>query len=225
MSPAERRDDILDAVLEHVAVDGWSRRAIAGAASDLGISVQFIELAFPGGSVEMLQTFLHRLDDDLRDRLEQIDGQALRVRDRIRTGVLTRLEINHKYRSQVRRTVAFLALPGRKLMAARAIWRMADIIWIWAGDTSTDYNWYSKRAILSGIYTATLLVWLNDRSENYQESQGFLDRRIDGVMRFEKAKARVRGLRERLPDSWTILARLRDPAGAGECGTGVEKGW
>lgn len=37
---------------------------------------------------------------------------------------------------------------------------MVDDIWYWAGDRSTDFNWYTKRALLAGIYTSTgLLIW------------------------------------------------------------------
>jgi ubiquinone biosynthesis protein COQ9 len=65
-------------------------------------------------------------------------------------------------------------------------------MWYAAGDKSTDFNFYTKRATLAGVYSATLLYWLNDRSAGSEATWAFLDRRIDNVMAFEKLKSQVR---------------------------------
>lgn len=205
------REEILDAMLSHVPFDGWTSTSRRRAAGDIGLDEGALRLEFPGGLREMVGAFLKRIDAEMLTALEKIDPVEMKIRDRIRTAVLTRLDINDRYREAVHRTAAWLALPGHGQIGARALWRAADIMWRWAGDTSTDYNWYTKRAILSAVYGSTLMVWLNDSSDDYGETCDFLDRRIAGVMRFEKFKAQSRDLGERLPDIWGLLGRLRYP--------------
>jgi ubiquinone biosynthesis protein COQ9 len=85
-------------------------------------------------------------------------------------------------------------------------------MWRIAGDKATDFNHYSKRAILMAVYGSTSLVWLDDDSAGFAETRAFLDRRIDEVMRFEKAKAGWRARRELMPSLSRFLGRLRYPA-------------
>jgi ubiquinone biosynthesis protein COQ9 len=134
----------------------------------------------------------------------------MKIRDRIRTALVTRLEQSD--REITRRALAILAQPQHAALSARLLWQAADAMWRAAGDTATDYNHYTKRAILSAIYSATLLFWTQDDSEDFAATRAFIDRRIDGVMRFEKAKARVLGITARLPDPARFLGRLRYPA-------------
>jgi ubiquinone biosynthesis protein COQ9 len=137
---------------------------------------------------------------------------AMKVRERIRTAVLTRLDQAEPHREAVRRAAAILAQPQNAARAARTLWRTVDAIWRACGDTSTDYNFYTKRAILAGVYSVTLLVWLSDESEGRATTHAFLDRRIAGIMSFEKTKARVLGLGEGWPSLVRFLGRLRYPA-------------
>ena len=102
-------------------------------------------------------------------------------------------------------------MPQNARSALKASWHSADVMWRLAGDTATDYNHYTKRAILGSIYAATLAVFVNDESEGKAETRAFLDRRIDGVMRFEKAKAQMFGQRGHF-DVARFLGRLRYPA-------------
>ena len=95
----------------------------------------------------------------------------------------------------------------RRLVMARL-----DAMWRRAGDTATDYNHYTKRAILAGIYAATLNVFARDASENKAETRAFLDRRIEGIIRFEKTKAQfIRKPEERFSMT-RLLGRIRYPA-------------
>jgi ubiquinone biosynthesis protein COQ9 len=103
-------------------------------------------------------------------------------------------------------------MPQNLPDATRLAWRAADRIWRVAGDRATDFNHYSKRTILIGVYGSTSLVFLDDDSEGLAATRAFLDRRIDDVMNFEKAKARWRGSRERIPSLSRFLGRLRYPA-------------
>ena len=134
----------------------------------------------------------------------------MKIRERIRMLVWTRLEIMGPAREAVRSALAILAMPQNLALGARIGWRSADQMWRLAGDTATDFNHYTKRATLGAVYGSTLLAWLDDDSEGWADSAAFLDRRIDDVMRFEKWKAEWRGSGERLSLT-RFLGRLRYP--------------
>ena len=135
----------------------------------------------------------------------------MKVRDRIRALIWFRLETMAPAREAVRTGLSILAMPQNLALGARIGWRSADLMWRIAGDTATDYNHYSKRLILSGVYGSTLLAWLDDQSDGWADTAAFLDRRLAGVMRFEKWKASWRGGDLRRPSLTRFLGRLRYP--------------
>lgn len=210
-TPDEMRGDILEAALAHVPFDGWSDAAIRKGARDLGLTTGYVSLAFPKGASDMVEFYLGQLDAEMTARLARKKLAEMRIRDRIRTAIEVRLDLNSAHKEAVRRTVTWLALPLNAALSARLVWRTADAMWRAVGDSSTDQNYYSKRMILSGVYASTLLVWLQDDSEDRAETMAFLERRIDDVMEFEKFKAEVRKIGERLPDVWKVLGKLRYP--------------
>lgn len=209
--PQAMRGAILDAVLDAVPFDGWNARAVAHARRELGLSQGFVELAFPRGIRDMVDLYLKRADEELETELARRRLVDMKIRERIATAVRVRLRLHQNQRDVIERTLAWLALPPNQPLGARSLWRTADVMWRAAGDTSTDYNWYTKRAILSGVYSSTLLYWLQDGSEDFKATWAFLDRRIGNVMQFEKAKAKARDARARLPDIWKIFGRWRYP--------------
>jgi ubiquinone biosynthesis protein COQ9 len=206
----ELRPHLVEAMLPHVPFDGWTKTALDAAAEALGIAPAVARLAFPGGAVDMVDAYIAAADGKMRAALDTPEFHALKVRARITRAIRTRLEQAAPHREAVRRAAAVLALPGNAARAARLSWRTADGIWRLAGDTSTDFNHYSKRALAAGVYASTLLYWLNDESEGAADSWAFLDRRIAGVMRFETLKARLTADRER-PSLVRFLGRLRYP--------------
>lgn len=209
---AELRPVLVDALLAHVPFDGWTEAALERAAEDLGIPANRARLAFPEGAVDMVDAFTERADAAMAARLEALDVRSMKIRERIRLAVTVRLEQAAPHRESVRRAVSILAMPQNAARSARTLWRTADAMWRAAGDTATDYNYYTKRLTLGGVYSSTLLVWLDDQSEDMAETLGFLDRRIDGIMRFEKAKVRVQSAASRRPSLVRFLGRLRYPA-------------
>jgi ubiquinone biosynthesis protein COQ9 len=116
---------------------------------------------------------------------------AMKVRQRIKLLVEAWLEALEAHREGLRRALAILAAPPNLRRAAKMGWRAADRMWRLAGDTATDYNHYTKRTLLSGVYGSTISVFLDDESENFVETRAFLDRRIENIMQFEKAKAKI----------------------------------
>ena len=204
---AELAPRLVAAMLPHVPFDGWSDKALAAAAADLGIDADIAALAVPDATT-MLGLWSEGVNAAMAAALA--GAHNMKIRDRIRTALLFRLE--HGDREVTRRALSLLAQPQHAALSARLLWSAADAMWRAAGDTATDYNHYTKRAILSAIYSATLLFWTQDDSEDFAATRAFIDRRIDGVMRFEKAKARLTGMTAKLPDPARIIGRLRYPA-------------
>lgn len=195
----------------HAAFDGWGEAALAMAAEELGLPAGRARLAFPGGAAQMVDAWFDWIDKAMLDAFPPGRIAAMKVRERIRDLLLFRFETLAPHREALRRGLSILALPQNAPAGAVLAWRSADRIWRLAGDEAADFNHYSKRLILIGVYGSTSLVFLDDESEDMAETRAFLDRRIDGVMRFEKAKARWKGGAPRFSVS-RFLGRLRYPA-------------
>ncbi|WIY27182.1 COQ9 family protein [Parasedimentitalea psychrophila] len=186
------KDALLDAALLHVPFDGWSEATFHAACQDTGVDRVLARAVFPRGAVDLALAYHARGDALMVQRLKVEDLTGLRFRDKIAAAIRFRLEaVDDK--EAVRRGTTMLTLPQYAGDGARAIWGTVDTIWTALGDRSDDINWYTKRASLSAVYTATVLYWLGDDSLEHQASWGFLNRRIDNVMQFEKLKAQVQG--------------------------------
>lgn len=193
--------------------DGWNETALVAAAEMAGVDVDVARLAFPGArAMDMIEAWIASVDAAMEAEWPAERLATLKIRERIRTLVAFRLEAVENIDEAVRRALAVMAQPQNARAALRLGWRSADIMWRLAGDTATDYNHYTKRAILAGIYSATLAVLVGDDSEGKADTYAFLDRRIDGVMKFEKAKAQLLGKDRELPSLTRFLGRLRYPA-------------
>ncbi len=206
----ETREKLLAATLAHVPFDGWTGRALRAGAADLGLDPALAANAFPGGPAELLEAFSAEIDRRMLAELEARDLEAMKHRHRIGAAVRARLELLAPQREAVRRGLSFLALPKHAALGARCLYRSVDAIWHAAGDTSTDYNFYTKRLLLAGVYSATLLFWLNDESEGFAETWAFLDRRLAEVVRLGGSLGRALGGLLDLPDR---LLRGRARAG------------
>ncbi len=190
-TPDENRDAILECVLGHVAFDGWGDKVLQSGANELAVDVEYIKLAFPKGSQDVINYWFRSHDAKMLDILEQYDAGSMKIREKIIAAIKARMQLNADHKEAVRRTLTWLALPQNVAFATKSLWTTSDVMWHWAGDRATDYNHYTKRAILSGVYSSTLLIWLDDDSEGHAETWAFLDRRIDNVMQFEKVKAKM----------------------------------
>jgi ubiquinone biosynthesis protein COQ9 len=197
---------------EHAAFDGWTRKAVDSAAAQLELDPAQARLAFPKRPPQMVEAWIAGVDAAMEAQFTPERIAAMKIRDRIRALIWFRLETMGPAREAARSALSILAMPQNVAQAARIGWRSADLMWRIAGDTATDYNHYSKRLILSGVYASTLLAWLDDQSEGWMETSAFLDRRLAGVMRFEKWKAAWRGNDLHRPSLTRFLGRLRYPA-------------
>ena len=187
---AQMEARLLDAALPHVHVLGWTSRLVAQAAKDQGLSLPEAELLLPDGARDLAALLSYRHDEAALALLSAIDPGALKVRERIARGVEARVEAAMVDEIAVRRLMGFLSLPPNLALGARLAWESADRIWRWAGDVSADENHYSKRVILAGLLGSTLAVRL---SGGPAAAELHLERGIEGVMAYERAKAKFTG--------------------------------
>src|SRR4051794_14900118 len=211
-SPLERlRRELALAVGENAVFDGWTAKAVDSAAAQLGLDPVQARLAMPKTQSGMIDVYIQEVDRGLTAYFTPKRLAAMKIREKIRALVWHRLEIMGSAREAIRRALAVLAMPQNLPLALRISWRSADLMWRIAGDTSTDFNHYTKRMTLGALYGSTLLVWLDDQSEGWSDTAAFLDRRIDDVMRFEKFKAEWRGSSEQRLSLSRFFGRLRYP--------------
>ena len=207
------RDRLLDAALGHVAFDGWTQTSFDAAVQECGLDPVLARGLYPRGALDLAMAWHRRGDAAMRRRMAGADLSGMRYRDKVAFALRARLEAATD-REAVRRGTTLFALPMHAADGARLIWGTADAVWDALGDSSRDVNWYTKRATLSGVYSATVLFWLGDDSPGHQATWDFLDRRIEDVMRFEKTKAALRENRLLAPflaGPGALLSRIRAP--------------
>ncbi len=184
------KDQLLEAALMHVPFDGWSEATFQAAIADTGVDSTIARAVCPRGAVDLAVAFHKQGDAKMLERMKSEDLSEMKFRDKIAAMVRFRLEVVTD-KEVVRRGTTLFALPQHAPDGAKLVWGTCDAIWDALGDTSDDVNWYTKRATLSAVYSATVLFWLGDTSEDHQATWEFLDRRIENVMQIEKLKAQV----------------------------------
>lgn len=206
-------DELRVALAPHLApnaaFDGWGSKAVEAAADAIGADRDVAKLAVPGDAVGMIDLWFADIDRRMAVALPPETLGAMKIRAKITALVEARLDALAPDREALRRAVAILAMPQNAPRAAKLGWRSADAMWRLAGDTATDYNHYTKRAMLAGIYAATIAVFLNDESEGHAETSAFLSRRIENIMQFEKAKAKWVGNGDHRFSLSRFVGRLR----------------
>jgi ubiquinone biosynthesis protein COQ9 len=203
------REKLALTIGENAVFDGWTPAAVDAAAAQVGIDPVQARLAVPKDQAGKIELYIQAVDRELEVWFTPERLQGLKIRAKIRSLVWKRLEVMGPAREAVRRAFSILAMPQNAPTGLKAGWRSADVMWRIAGDTSTDFNHYTKRLTLGGVYASTLLVWLDDQTEGWTDTAAFLDRRIDDVMKFEKVKAQWKG-QEHFSVT-RFLGRLRYP--------------
>lgn len=207
----EIRDAIAPRLAANAAFDGWSEAVVESSAFEVDVDPDLANLALKGGAMELIDVWIGSVDAEMVRRLPPDTLNAMKIRNRITSLIATRLDIMAPDREGLRRAQAIMAMPQNLARASRIGWRSADRMWRLAGDTATDFNHYTKRATLSAVYLSTLLTFVNDDSDDYADTRAFLDRRIDNVMQFEKAKTQLKGRSEHRPSLSRFIGRLRYP--------------
>jgi ubiquinone biosynthesis protein COQ9 len=211
MNDVAARDALLFSVLPDVPFDGWTRAAVAAAARQAGLDAATVAGLFPDGGRDVVAHFSRWADRRMLETLAGRDLPAMKVRERVTTAVRARLDVLAPHREAVRRALAVLALPPNMALGLRLLYDTVDAIWYAGGDTATDFNFYTKRGLLAGVYAATTLFWLDDRSADMEETQAFLDRRIANVMALPRYGKELRERLDRLPNPLRFLRAARNP--------------
>lgn len=194
IAPPERsaeRDAVIGAMLPRVPAQGWTRAALRTALADLGGDAEDADLLFPGGPIDAVEAFIDLTDRRMEEAALAPDFAEMRLPRRVRTLIAHRFALSRPHKEAIRRALAALARPRHAAVAARCTARSVDAIWFAAGDRSADFSWYTKRASLAAIYSATLLFWLRDYSEDDSATLDFLDRRLKGIGRVAKLRRRI----------------------------------
>jgi ubiquinone biosynthesis protein COQ9 len=182
---------VLEKALEHAPALGFSDALLARAGNEAGAGAEMLVHLFPAGPASLIEAFSVAADDTMEKALASQDLAAMKIRERIRAAVLARIAAVAPRKEAARRAAALLMMPANSALGARLVYRSVDRMWRVAGDTATDFNFYTKRGILAGVYSATLIRWFNDTSVDESETRAFLDARIENVMQFEKFKAEI----------------------------------
>lgn len=191
------KDKVLKAALADAAFDGFTDNVLLKAAKSVGVDRATLSHLFPDGGLSLVEHFSAWVDRAMEKKLKTL--AAAKVRDRIRTAILTRLELLRPNKEAARRAAASLTLPIHAARAAKLMYNSVDAMWRAVGDRSTDFNFYTKRAILAGVYGSVLVRWFADTSEDESATRAFLDARIENVMQLEKFKARAKDALSRFP--------------------------
>ena len=194
------RDRLLDAMLEIAPEAGWTDAGLGRAAAKAGLTDGQVQLATPNGVSDLLDLLGKRAAQAAEMRLAQPDTSGMKVREKVATAVRAWLAFLQPHRAAVKRAAAS---PANLLTGPKGLWTAADAIWAGLGDKSTDYNWYTKRMILSGVIGSTLVAWLG--TDDPAEIDAFLDRRIENVMQFEKFKGEVRDAVSKMPNPFDLM--------------------
>ena len=208
--PEDVREKILREALVEVPSRGFTDGVLTAAADRAGVTLAEAHAVFPDGAAGLIAAFSLWADRAMERRMQALENPS--VRARITAAVRARLEALSPHREATRRAAAFLALPQNGVLAARLLFESVDAMWRAAGDRSSDFNYYTKRGLLAGVYASAFVYWLSDASDGHEATWKFLDARIADVMNIQKARGTIAESLSKLPDPLGILAALRSPA-------------
>jgi ubiquinone biosynthesis protein COQ9 len=200
MSDDTKRDELIEALLAQVPFDGWTTRSLRQALVAIGEHPDDGPIYFPGGTAEMIGAFCAWADEKMEAAAVAADLAAYRVPARVKAVMEIRFEQNRPHKEAIRRALAWLALPINVALAMKLTAATVDAVWHAAGDNSADFAWYTKRGILAGVYSSTLLFWLRDVSDEDADTLAFLDRRLANVAQIGSARRKVEERLARVKD-------------------------
>jgi len=206
----KKKDLLLKAILPHVGFDGWTETALKAAVKDAGLEEKTIERYFTGGAKEIVRYFSDWADREMLSSLSVAQLEGVKIRQRVALAVRLRFEVLSNYKEAVRRTITYLSVPSNIPIGVNGAYKTVDSIWYGIGDRSADFSFYTKRALLYGVISATMLFWLNDESKDNTDTWAFLDRRISDVMKINSLRSRLDKLSVCLPDPFKVLRTLRE---------------
>jgi len=205
------RTKLVYATLKHVPDKGWSEQSLKHGAEDLGVAESMSWRLFPGGVEDAIKLWNEDVDKRMLARLKKIKTKEMKIRDKITLAVKTRLEEIIPHKAAAKETSKYLAQPHHAPLGVKMMFKTVDEMWYWAGDRSTDFNWYTKRALLSAVYASAYIYWMGDTSKDHQKTWDFLDRRIANVMEFGKISNKMGQYCKEVPDRVSEIFKALKP--------------
>ena len=207
----EQRQKILSRVLDFVPHDGWTEKSLLKGIQDSGIEREELYRIFPSGVSDIIEFWSLEIDKEMALALEKMNLKELKIRERIFTSVKWRLMALESDKESLRRALLHLGQPNNMILGMKCLYRTVDEIWFVSGDTSTDFNFYSKRGLLAAVYSSTILFWLDDKSDDCKETWSFLNRRIDDVLKIPKMTSKLSNLSSpHVPNPSRLISQIRE---------------
>ena len=186
---------ILNAALMHVPFDGWNNATLSAGAADAGVEQNLVLALFPRGAIDAIALHSRLVDTEMVLAFHALPETPKKIHLAIRALVLLRLEFANQNKDAVRRAITTLALPAHAKLSAELLYETVDAMWRAAGNTDTGFSFYTRRATLAAVYSATLLAWLADNSGDMGKTVAFLDRRLANLAAMPRATAPLRGVK------------------------------
>lgn len=203
------RERLIEAILPDVPFDGWTTRALRGAAQRTGTPVQEAVALFPRGAADLIETFSHWADRQMLERLEHVEAEPASLSKRVALALNLRFEVLLPWREGVRRGLSVLAMPQNAPLGLRLVYDTVDAVWRGVGDHPTDFSFYTKRASLAAVHAAATLYWLDDRSPGFADTREFIDRRLADLHRLTGLRERFAAASEALPNPLRLFRQSR----------------
>jgi ubiquinone biosynthesis protein COQ9 len=180
---AKLRKQLFDEIIKNVPFDGWSKEALRNASAALSLEPDYAEHLFADGIIEVVQMLITELDKEMLTRYHAKDRSEFGITKKVKEALKIRFQIMAERKLLFHQTIMYLTLPWNTPKAIKFAWNTADLIWHdVVGDNSLDFNYYSKRSLLSGVYAASLLYFISDNSIKHEDTFDFIDRKINDVV-------------------------------------------
>jgi ubiquinone biosynthesis protein COQ9 len=183
------RYEILQDIKKHVVKNGWSEDIFLDLENNHKFTYDEIKSLFPNGYKSILEIYLKEINLKMALEAKKINLIRLRVHERIRELIILRLNIMAREKNLITKTFFTLTLPNNYKLSIKNLYNTIDEIWFLAGDNSTDFNFYSKRVILTSIYLVVIIHFINNK--NLDKTIELLDRQLKKVSKIPNIKNRI----------------------------------
>ena len=197
-----QREALINAAIPFVLEHGWSENSLSEACLSLGEEAQYWGVFF--SNISDVVDFFEKSEDARMIRVMSEYGELEGIRNKIGKALFERIVNISGGARMLKKLEEFYC--AQMPAAIKNIWQAADTIWIFAGDKSTDFNHYTKRTLLSGVYVATVRRVLAEQNchsrlrgddnagaqDDNSEIQQYIAYSLDRVVKFGSLKKHVK---------------------------------
>ena len=177
-----KQEKLAKLFIQEVPKFGWSRETLLQCAKKQRISTSVLAKLFPSFEYDVLKFIIAQNNIQVEKNYNSFNNSRLKTRDKIKTILELKFDSNEYLKKALPEMLKFLLRPGNLLMSIKMLHENSDFIWNLAGDKSNDFSYYSKRGLLSIVYLATLIYWLNDKSTKGIGTKNFISKSVDGIV-------------------------------------------